>query len=338
LAVYTDISSASLERLIQQYDAGAFISLKGIESGVENSNFLLTLTSGLYILTLYEKRITVGELPFFLELLQYLSANHIPCPVPIISRSNQLFTEAEGRPAAIVSFLNGKSPITITSAHCAELGKYLARMHKGAEGFTRSRENNLSLANWRALFEEVRPRADTVRSGLAAELATHLQLLESTWPDNLPRGIIHADLFPDNVFFQDNKLSGMIDFYFACNDFLMYDVAICLNAWCFETNGEFNITKASALLFSYHAERPITEAEWAALPVLAQGAAMRFLLTRLQAWLNPVEGALVIPKNPLEYLQKLRFHQGIATPAAYGLIPDAIPERRRLSSPWRGED
>ena len=319
MAVYTEISPEALSQLLTQYDIGAPVSLKGIASGIDNSNFLLTASSGTYILTLYEKRIRREELPFFLELLKYLSLRQIPCPVPIATNSGQLITGAVGRPAAIVSFLQGKSVTVIGSHHCAELGTYLARLHKAAEHFPHRRENNLALENWHRLAESVSDRADTVKKGLANELSQHLELLDKHWPSSLPAGIIHADLFPDNVFFQGKTLSGIIDFYFACHDFLMYDIAVCLNAWCFESNGEFNITKASALLSAYDAERPITEEEWAALPILAQGAAMRFLLTRLVDWLSPVEGALVTPKNPLEYLHKLRFHQHITGPASYGL-------------------
>lgn len=319
MAVYTEISPQALANHLKQYDLGTVESLKGIESGVENSNFLLTMSSGRYILTLYEKRISHQELPFFLELLQFLSKQAIPCPVPIVTRTQTMVTEAEGRPAAIVSFLQGTSPTSITSHHCAELGTHLARMHLATADFPLSRRNDLSLASWHNLYGKVKDRADSVKKHLGSELAQHLQTLDDHWPKGLPQGIIHGDLFPDNVFFLNNTLSGLIDFYFACNDFLMYDLAVCLNAWCFETNSEFNITKASALLSAYNEVRCVTDDEWAAMPILAQGAAMRFLLTRLYDWLNPVEGALVTPKNPLEYLNKLRFHQGIDDPSAYGL-------------------
>ena len=181
------------------------------------------------------------------------------------------------------------------------------------------RPNNLSVAGWRRLYEACHQHAGELQPGLAAELGEELGFLEAAWPRELPTGIIHADLFPDNVFFRDRELSGLIDFYFACTDFLAYDIAICLNAWCFEPDLSFNVTKARLLVGHYRAARPLGEAELAALPLLARGSALRFLLTRLYDWLNQTEGALVRTKDPLEYLKKLRFHRGIAGPGAYGI-------------------
>lgn len=318
MAVYTPLSLAELAPLLASYEIGTATALKGIESGVENSNFLLTTTSGRYILTLYEKRVNREELPFFLDLLNHLAAGGIPCPRPVLAKDGSTLQEIKGRPAAIVSFLEGASPQSIRNHHLSELGRQLASMHKAGAGFAGRRANNFSLPRWQELFSLVKDKGDLVKQGLVAEVAGYLQQLAQQWPQHLPAGVIHADLFPDNVFFQGDSLSGVIDFYFACNDFLMYDVAICMNAWCFEPNGEFNVTKAQLLLGSYHAVRPITAEELAALPILAQGAAMRFLLTRLYDWLNAVEGALVQLKDPLEYLRKLRFHHGITHPSAYG--------------------
>jgi homoserine kinase type II len=192
-------------------------------------------------------------------------------------------------------------------------------MHLAGGDFSLSRDNDLSVAGWRRLFEACRPGADTLLVGLESELARELDQLEAAWPRDLPRGVIHADLFPDNVFFDGPNLSGIIDFYFACTDLIAYDLAICLNAWCFEPDRQFNITKARQMLAAYRARRPFTAAELAALPLLARGAALRFLLTRLYDWLNRVEGALVTPKDPLEYLDRLRFHRGLSGPGAYGL-------------------
>lgn len=318
MAVYTPLSLSELTPLLASYDIGTATLLKGIESGVENSNFLLATTDGRYILTLYEKRVQKEELPFFLDLLNHLATNDIPCPRPVVAKDGSALQEIKSRPAAIVSFLEGASPHSIRNSHISELGRQLAQMHKAGAGFSGKRANNFSLARWQQLFALVKDKGDVVKQGLVAEVGSYLQFLGEQWPENLPSGIIHADLFPDNVFFQGEKLSGVIDFYFACNDFLMYDVAICMNAWCFEANGEFNVTKAQLLLSNYHAVRPITSQELAALPILAQGAAMRFLLTRLYDWLNAVEGALVQLKDPLEYLRKMRFHHGISHPSAYG--------------------
>ena len=181
------------------------------------------------------------------------------------------------------------------------------------------RENALSVQGWRPLFEACAGRAGEVQEGLAERLEEELAFLEGHWPDGLPDGIIHADLFPDNVFFLGEKLSGLIDFYFACNDVFAYDLAICLNAWCFEPDNAFNVTKARGLLQSYRQVRPFSAEELEALPILARGSALRFLLTRLFDWLNHPPGAFVAPKDPLEYLKKLRFHQEVRGPGAYGL-------------------
>src|SRR5690606_14116343 len=221
--------------------------------------------------------------------------------------------------AAIVTFLEGLWPRRVHPFHCQELGAHLARFHKAGGDFPLCRPNALSVESWRPLFRSCAGRADQVCPGLAAGLEQELDFLEAHWPGALPAGVIHADLFPDNVFFRDERLTGLIDFYFACYDFLAYDLAICLNAWCFEPDGAFNATKARHLLQTYGRERAVTEQELEALPILARGAALRFLLTRLYDWLNCPQGALVTPKDPLEYWRKLRFHQQVRGPGAYGL-------------------
>jgi homoserine kinase type II len=237
------------------------------------------------------------------------------------ARDAEALRELCGRPAAIVTFLNGMWPRRIEPFHCAAVGGALARLHLAGRSFAMIRPNNLSVVGWRRLYEACHQHAGELQPGLAAELGEELGFLEAAWPRELPTGIIHADLFPDNVFFRDRELSGLIDFYFACTDFLAYDIAICLNAWCFEPDLSFNVTKARLLVGHYRAARPLHEAELAALPLLARGSALRFLLTRLYDWLNQTEGALVRPKDPIEYLKKLRFHRGIAGPAAYGIDP-----------------
>lgn len=321
MAVYTEVSDDELEAFLAGYDLGSPLSCKGIAEGVENSNFMLETERGRYILTLYERRTRREDLPFFLGLMEHLSERGVSCPLPVHGRDGLALREMCGRPAALVTFLNGMSARRITAGHCAELGAALATLHLAGRDFTLTRPNALSLAGWRKLFDDTAARADEVRPGLAADLAVELAALQAAWPNDLPSGVIHADLFPDNVFFRGDALSGLIDFYFACNDFLAYDVAICLNAWCFEPDGPFNATKARALLSGYERVRRLSEAERDALPLLCRGSALRFLLTRLFDWLNHPPGAFVRPKDPLEYARKLRFHQGVKSVGEYGLDP-----------------
>jgi len=319
MAVYTDVPDDELQKFVADYAIGEVIACKGIAEGVENSNYLLRTERGTYILTLYERRVAPADLPFFLALMEHLAANGIACPVPLHASDGAALRVLCGRPAAIVTFLDGMWPRRIAPYHCAGVGDALARLHRAGASFALTRTNNLSVAGWRGLYDSCRARAHEVRPGLAEELGSELASLEAAWPDSLPRGVIHADLFPDNVFFRGESLSGLIDFYFACTDFLAYDLAICMNAWCFESDGSFNVTKARHLFAGYRAVRPLEPAEFAALPLLARGSALRFLLTRLYDRLNHPPGAFVRPKDPLEYLQKLRFHRGIAQTAAYGL-------------------
>lgn len=319
MAVYTEVTDDEVDAFLAQYDLGEALSLKGIAEGVENSNYLLVTDRGQYILTLYEKRVREEDLPFFLGLMQHLAARGIACPQPVPGCDGSALRRLAGRPAVIVTFLAGMWPRRISPRHCAELGGALARMHLAGQDFGLRRENGLGLAAWRPLFDQCADRAHEVQPGLAEALAQELDVLERAWPGDLPEGVIHADLFPDNVFFHHEALTGLIDFYFACNDGFAYDLAICLNAWCFESDGAFNVTKARLMLQSYRTVRPFSLDELKALPILARGSAMRFLLTRLYDWLNHPPGAFVKPKDPLEYWRKLRFHQQVASPGAYGL-------------------
>ncbi|WP_024505929.1 homoserine kinase [Bradyrhizobium sp. ARR65] len=325
MAVYTDVAADELAGFLSQYDLGDLLSYKGIAEGVENSNFLLHTSKGSFILTLYEKRVARGDLPFFLGLMTHLAAHGINCPQPVTNRGGEALSELAGRPAAIITFLEGIWPRKPNATHCAGVGQALAKMHLAGRDFAMSRANALSVAGWRPLFDAAKARADEVQPGLRDFLATELDFLESgVWPSNLPEGVIHADLFPDNAFFLRDQLSGIIDFTFACNDILAYDVAICLNAWCFEADHSFNVTKARAFLSAYGRERKLTDAEQDALPLLARGAAIRFLLTRLVDWLNVPPGALVKPKDPLEYVRKLRFHQSVNSVRDYGLAAGLV--------------
>jgi len=319
MAVYTEVPDNELRAFIEQYEIGEVMACKGIAEGVENSNYLLHTTSGSYILTLYEKRVHREDLPFFLGLMQHLAAKGLNCPTPLNGKDGSALRELCGRPAAICTFLEGMWPRRPTERHCQLLGAALADLHVKGRDFALQRPNNLSLAGWRDLARKTEMRADEVEAGLSALIADELQYLETHWPHDLEIGVIHADLFPDNVFFLADKLSGLIDFYFACTDFLAYDLAVCINAWCFETDGSFNVTKARQMVRSYDSHRKIPEAEIAALPILARGSALRFLLTRLYDWLNHPPGAFVQPKDPLEYRRKLAFHRQCKTASAYGI-------------------
>jgi len=319
MAVYTEVSGEELDEFIADYDIGRVVSFKGIAEGVENSNYLLQTDRANYILTLYEKRVSRVDLPFFLALMDHLAAKGIACPTPVHARDGAALRELCGRPAAIVSFLRGVCARRIIPAQCAELGRALAEMHLAGAAFALMRDNDLSLAGWHRLAAATESRADEIEPGLADEIATELGVLAQAWPSTLPKGVIHADLFPDNVFFLGERLSGIIDFYFACTDFLAYDLAVCLNAWCFEPDTSFNTTKARHMYAAYSAVRALSTAERAATPILARGAALRFLLTRLYDWLNHPEGALVSRKDPREYLARLRFHRRCSSAAAYGL-------------------
>lgn len=319
MAVYTDIAPEELTAFLAGYDLGELLAYKGIAEGVENSNFLLHTTRGYFILTLYEKRVAVEDLPFFLGLMEHLAARGLTCPQPVKNHCGEMLGRVAERPAAIVTFLDGLSLRRPGARHCAAVGTALADLHRAGADFGLHRKNALSVAGWRPLAEASAARADEVQPGLRETIANELAALEACWPGGLPQGVIHADLFPDNVFFLGDRLSGLIDFYFACTDTLIYDVAVCLNAWCFEHDHSYNITKGKALLQGYIAARDLTPDECEALPILARGAALRFLLTRLVDWLNVPPGALVKPKDPMEYFRKLRFHQTIHRCGDYGL-------------------
>src|SRR4051794_23883339 len=319
MAVYTDVSAEDLADFLADYDLGELLSYKGIAEGVENSNFLVHATGGYFILTLYEKRVAPEDIPFFLALMEHLAARGLTCPQPVKNQRGDMLGWVAGRPAALVTFLDGMWIRRPAAAHCAALGEALAKLHLAGADFPMRRRNALSVEGWRPLCVAAAAGADTVHPGLRETIERELTVLEAAWPGGLPQGVIHADLFPDNVFFLGDRLSGLIDFYFACTDTLAYDVAICLNAWCFEPDHSYNVTKGRALLQGYMRTRPLGQAERDALHLLARGACLRFLLTRLVDWLNVPPGALVRPKDPLEYFRKLRFHQAVASARDYGI-------------------
>ncbi len=319
MAVYTDVGDEELKQFLAGYSIGSLLACKGVAEGVENSNYLLHTSDGFFFLTLYEKRVAADDLPFFLGLTEYLAAHGITCPQPVRGRNGETLRRLANRPAAIFTFLDGMHIRRPQVVHCAAVGEALARLHLAGQGFAMTRPNTLSVKGWRPLAEAAGERADTVRKGLAAAIRSELAVLERDWPHDLPSGVIHADLFPDNVFFLDDRLSGLIDFYFACTDAFAYDVAICLNAWCFEPDHAYNVTKGRALLNGYMQVRRLSPREIDVLPLLCRGAALRFLLTRLVDWLNVPPGALVKPKDPLEYYRKLRFHRTGVSARDYGI-------------------
>lgn len=319
MAVYTEVTDDELARLIASYDIGQLLSYKGIAEGVENTNFLVHTTKGTYVLTLYERRVDTADLPFFLGLIAHLNKHGISCPLPVENRAGKVLNEIAGRTAAFMTFLEGVWPRRPRAAHCGAVGRALAALHLAGQDFELKRPNALGLAGWHALFDKFASRADEIAPGLKVLIEYELAYLDRAWPKDLPSGVIHADLFPDNVFFLGEQLSGLIDFYFACNDAWAYDIAICLNAWCFEPDFAFNATKGRALLAAYQTLRPLSAAEYQAFPVLARGAALRFLLTRAHDWLHTDPNALVKPHDPNAYVRRLRFHQEVKSPSEYGL-------------------
>lgn len=319
MAVYTDVDDDELADFLGRYDLGQLIAYKGIAEGVENTNYFLETTAGKFILTLYERRVSRHDLPYFLGLLEHLSENGIKCPLPVKTRSGERLSELAGRAAAIVTFLDGYCLHTPKARHCHDVGTALAGLHGAGKSFAMQRKNALGKSDWRPLFELISSRVETIETGLAAMLENELDWLDQNWPTGLETGVIHADLFPDNVFFLGDTLSGLIDFYFACNDALALDVTICLNAWCFDRGHRFDLEKGKALLAGYQNQRPLTSGEREVLPILARGAATRFLLTRSYDWLHASKDALVRPHNPADYIERLKFHRTIKDASEYGL-------------------
>ena len=323
MAVYTDISDEDLDALLASYEIGSAVVFKGIAEGVQNSNFLLETTAGRYILTIYEQRVNAAELPYFLGLMHWLAAHGFPSATPILDRAGEMLTTVRGKPCAIVGFMPGRSARRPGALQCRQLGEGLAWLHEAAQGYPGYRVNDLGQAFWAKMFAPLKGEAEALKPGLAAVIDSDLDALAAAWPKNLPAGVIHADLFPDNVFFRDGAFAAAIDFYFACNDLLAYDLAVCLNAWCFEPDGGFNVTLAQAMIAGYQSRRPLEPAERRALPILAWGAAMRFFLTRLTDWRATPEGALVKPHDPLEYERKLAVHRSAQAGGGLMLFGDA---------------
>ncbi len=311
MAVYTKLAHQEVEQFLEQYNINNFKDYKGITEGVENTNYFINTLEQDYILTIYEKRVDENDLPFFINLLSNLSENKFPCPKPIANKNNQKINKIKNKNAALVTFLNGQSKNKITSDECFEIGKITAQLHEITKKFNVSRKNNLSIESWQNIFEKTIKQKIDLDETIIKKTKNYLNFLKDNWPKNLPQGIIHADLFPDNIFFTNNKVSGIIDFYFACNDFFAYEIAICINSICFDNNSTFNMTKAKNLIDGYSSVRTLSEDEKKYLPILSMGAAMRFFLTRLYDFYHTDNKADVKIKDPFEYFKKIEFHSTI---------------------------
>lgn len=320
MAVYTPVSDESLAAFLGLYDLGTPRSFKGIAEGVENSNYYLETNRGRFILTLFERRADPKDLPYFMALKQHLASKGFSCPAPVEAIDGRVLQSLEGRPAVIVTFLDGLSPRRPSAAQCRSIGEALARMHLALEDFDGTRPNALGPASWPKLWAGRADTAEALQPGLAALIHSDLDAIASARPASreMPRGTIHADLFPDNAFFLGDQFSGAIDFYFACTDALAYDIAVCLNSWAFEDGREYNYSKGAALISGYQSVRPLQPIEKEALPALCRGAALRFFLTRLVDWTDTPADALVRPKNPLEYADRLAFHRQATSFEDYG--------------------
>jgi len=312
MAVYTKFNRDKIEKILSYYDLGKLDQFKGIEEGIENTNYFLSVEKKKFILTIYEKRVKSEDLPFFSDLMSSLYKANFKCPAPIINKQNKTITDFEGKKLMIVSFLEGKAKQNLSPLNCKSIGIEIAKMHKITKDFKFSRENDLSVKSWRNLFDSVKDKCSKIHKDLPKLIEENLKDVEKNWPKDLPRGIIHADLFHDNIFFIQDKFSGIIDFYFSCEDFFAFEIAICFNALCFDglkDNLSFNVTKAKNFIDGYTSVRKLNEKEKNNIKVLSQGAALRFLLTRVFDALNTVEGAIVKIKDPIEYLKRLEFHK-----------------------------
>ena len=309
MAVYTTLSAADLAALIAEYDVGGLISAKGIAEGVSNSNWLIETTAGRYILTMYEARVDVADLPFFLGLLDHLSARGSPVPRTIHDRTGAAFRLVGGKAVALIEFLPGVSVDSPSPAQARAVGAALAGLHLDAADFPAERANAMNLPHWRELFADCGEEGlRSIDPGLPGLVTGELDYLSANWPEALPHSVIHADLFPDNVLLLGDKVCGLIDFYFACTDLTAYDLAVTHAAWCFSPGGQFNPDVGAALIEGYVARRELSPEEWAALPLLARGAALRFLATRAYDWLHTPTDALVTRKDPMDFARRLFFY------------------------------
>ena len=311
MAVYTKVSINEVKKLLQNYNIGDLIRIDEIQQGVENSNFKLTTKSGNYILTLYEKRVNPEDLPYFIGLMNYYSERGIPCPKPIVDKHNNILQKLSNKDAAIISFLPGKQIISPNHYHCFQLGELIGKMHLTGLNFSTNRNNSLGMLTWKPLFKICQKNNHFLKDVDVKLINTLLDKLEKYWPNNLKCGQIHADLFTDNIFFEKENLTGVIDFYFSCSDILIYDLAITINDWCFNSEGNLNFKNVHSIISGYSSIRDLKTKEFEAMPILLEGAALRFFLTRLYDWVNTNPDSLVIKKDPIEYLNKIKYYQNI---------------------------
>ena len=312
MAVFTKISTNDLNQILDNYKIGKLINYFGIKEGIENTNYFLKTTKGKFILTIFESRVEDKDIPFFVNVMNHLHKNKILCPQPVEDNEKKIIKKFENKFFIIVRFLEGKSLAITNEKHCFMLGKLIGSIHSKSKNFQFNRKNSLSIIKLKNLYNLCNLKINkkdllNLDSNLLIDIEKCLKLCQKNWPKKLPKGLIHGDIFPDNIFFKDEKISGIIDFYFSCNEILMYEIAIAINAWCFDKNNVFNMLKAKSLLKGYNIKRKITDAEMDCLPILLKGAALRFLLTRVYDWFFTPNDAFVIKKDPIEYLKKLRF-------------------------------
>ena len=308
MAIYTKVDTHEAKSILKNYNLGELKKIQGIKKGIENTNYLLITTTGKFILTLFEKRVQTKELPFFMNLMLSLNDRKILCPKPIKNKNKKTLFQIKNRQAAICSFVYGKEKTNHTLSECRSIGKNIAKLHMVGRKIKLHRANNLSIKSWIALNQSIKTKANKKIPNIYSFINTLLLDLKKKWPSQLPTGIIHGDLFPDNIFFNKKKFAGFIDFYFSCSDFLIYDIAICINAMCFDKKIKFNKLKANALLKGYSSQRKISKKEFTALPQLLLGASIRFFLTRLHDSINRQKGAVVKVKNPNEFLKRIQFY------------------------------
>ena len=312
MAIYTRLDQEKIGSILLNYKLGNLKKFEGNKEGIENTNYLIETEKGKYILTIYEKRVNKDDLPFFSKLMLELSKNNFICPKPISNKNNEYISNLDNKKFMIVSYLEGKSKNNLSPPECKIVGREIAKLHQITKDFNFKRENDLSVKSWRRIFTQVKDKCSKIHPELPKLIEANLINIEKEWPSNLPHGIIHADLFNDNIFFKNNKFSGFIDFYFSCNDFYAFEIAICFNALCFDgfkQNLSFNVTKAKKLMEGYNEIRRISKEEKISIKVLSQGAALRFLLTRVFDYINIVDDAVVKIKDPIEYLKRLEFHK-----------------------------
>lgn len=321
MAVYTHITDEKISALLHKLGLGTLVSSEGITEGVENTNYLLNTSSGRYVLTVIEKRANPEELPFYIGYMEHLKKRGIPCPAVLHDPEGRNVFTLEGKPALVSEFLQGAWPREIYAHHCQAAGETLASMHRAGRDFPMRRKNSVGLPAWQALVQACAEKADSVEPGLYDFLTEELSHLQQNWPKYLPKGTVHADFFPDNVFFTDEKLTGVIDFYFSCTETLAYDLMLAMNPWCFDWKGDLDTGRSHAFLSSYHKARALGKNELKSLPFFGRAAAMRIIATRLYDWLHPVEGALVRAKDPMEHVKILRFHQQVTSLDDYGFAP-----------------